>query len=60
METSSPCDTIGGFNTFVEKQKTDNSTALMRLYLFDNEYKTLYENTIISDIHKISKSEYIP
>jgi uncharacterized protein YegL len=53
-------DTIGGFNTFIHSQKKDNTDASMSLYLFDNEYTSLYENKLISEVSNIDTKTYIP
>ena len=38
-------DTIGGFNTFLDGQQTDqNGECFMSLYQFDHEYQIVYQN----------------
>ena len=51
-------DTIGGFNSFVESQKSLGGT--MSLYLFDNEFETVYEDTPIENVQKLTKETFIP
>ena len=53
-------DTIGGFNTFIDNQKKDNMEAYMSLYLFDNEYTSLYENKLISEVLNLDTKTYVP
>ena len=53
-------DTIGGFNTFIDNQKKDNTEAYMSLYLFDNEYTSLYENKLISEVSNLDTNIYVP
>ena len=51
-------DTIGGFNAFVSSQKQLGGT--MSLYLFDNEFDTIYEDLPISDVQLLTKATFIP
>jgi len=53
-------DTIGGFNTFIDSQKKDNTDASISLYLFDNEYTSLYENKLISEVSNLDTKTYVP
>ena len=53
-------DTIGGFNTFIQNQKRDNTDASMSLYLFDNDYNSIYENKVISDVPNLDNKTYVP
>ena len=51
-------DTIGGFNLFVESQKQLGGN--MSLYLFDNEFDTVYEDTPIEQVQILTTSTFIP
>ena len=51
-------DTIGGFNTFVDTQKSLGGT--MSLYLFDNEFETVYEDTPIQYVRILTENTFIP
>jgi len=51
-------DTIGGFNSFVESQKSLGGT--MSLYLFDNEFEIVYENTPIENVRVLTTNTFIP
>jgi len=53
-------DTIGGFNAFVESQKTDNPDGTLSLHLFGNDYTTLYTNKPIRDIEHLTTKTYRP
>ena len=53
-------DTIGGFNAFVKNQQETNEEANLSLYLFDNEYKTLYEKRNIKSVEMLNRSTYVP
>lgn len=49
-------DTIGGFNSYIEKNKKNNYR--ITTVLFDNEYEMLYEGVKISDVKPLTKKEY--
>ena len=51
-------DTIGGFNSFIESQKQLGGT--MSLYLFDNEFDTVYEDTNIENVQVLTKQTFVP
>ena len=51
-------DTIGGFNSFVESQKSLGGT--MSLYLFDNEFDIVYEDTRIENVRILTEKTFIP
>ena len=43
-------DTIGGFNSMLEKQRKESGDAYVSVVLFDDQAEVLYDRT---DIHKI-------
>ena len=51
-------DTIGGFNSFIESQKTNGGT--MSLYLFDNEFTTVYEDMQITNVVPLTHETFVP
>jgi len=51
-------DTIGGFNAFVDTQKSLGGT--MSLYLFDNEFEIVYEDTPIQNVRILTEKTFIP
>ncbi len=51
-------DTIGGFNTFVEEQKSKSGEAKLTTVLFDNNYQILHDGLNISDVNKLTTKEY--
>ena len=54
-------DTIGGFNSMLEKQKkAKNRNTYVTTVLFDNEYKLLYSHTSISEVKPLTEKEYSP
>jgi len=53
-------DTLGGFNHFIEKQKSDNPSGTVTLNLFAHDYDTVYENTPIEKVQKLTTDTYFP
>jgi uncharacterized protein YegL len=51
-------DTIGGYNSMLEKQKKEDGAALVSTVLFDNEIKVLHDRMSIDSIEPISGKEY--
>ena len=43
-------DTIGGFNSFVEKEKEKDINTYVTTILFDNDYEILYERKEINKV----------
>ena len=53
-------DTIGGFNSMIEKQKMVEGDANVTLVLFDHEYILLYDNCNIKEVPVLTDKEYCP
>ena len=51
-------DTIGGFNSMLEKQKKEDGEALVTTVLFDNRYELLHDRINIKGISHITDEEY--
>lgn len=51
-------DTIGGFNSLIEKQKKEGGEALVSTVLFDDESKVLYDRVPIQEVPRMSENEY--
>ncbi|MDY6308568.1 MAG: hypothetical protein SPL71_11065, partial [Oribacterium sp.] len=51
-------DTIGGFNSLIEKQKKEDGEALVSTVLFDDESKVLYDRVPIRDVPRMTENEY--
>ena len=43
-------DTIGGFNSMIEKQKKENGEALISTVLFDNASEVIHDRVNVRDI----------
>lgn len=53
-------DTIGGFNSMIEKQKTDGGDCLVSLVLFDHISEVIYDRVDIKDVPPLTEKEYYP
>lgn len=53
-------DAIGGFNSFLERQKKEPGEARMTLVQFDNEYDEVFVDKNISDVPPLNTSTYLP
>ncbi len=53
-------DTVGGFNTLLEKQKKEPGQALISTVLFDTECSVLYDRADLSRIEPMTEDSYCP
>ncbi len=51
-------DTIGGFNSMLNNQKSEVGDAFVTTVLFDNDYELLHDRLNIKDIKPITNNEY--
>lgn len=51
-------DTIGGFNSFIEKEKGKEGNTRVTTILFDHGYEVLYKRKSIHDVKELTKNEY--
>jgi uncharacterized protein YegL len=51
-------DTIGGFNSLMEKQKNEPGEANVTTVLFDNKYELLHDRIDLKDVNPITSKEY--
>ena len=51
-------DTIGGFNSMIEKQKKEEGECLVSVVLFDNDCSVLYDRVPISEVPVMTDREY--
>ena len=51
-------DTIGGFNSMLEKQKNEQGEAYVTTVLFDNEYEIIHDRLPVRDVPEMTESEY--
>ena len=53
-------DTIGGFNTLLEKQKKAEGEALVSTVLFDHETNIIHDRADIQTVPPLTEKEYVP
>lgn len=51
-------DTIGGFNSMMEKQKTENGEVLVTTVLFDNRIELLHDRMDIRALAPLTEKDY--
>ena len=51
-------DTIGGYNSLIEKQKQEESETYISTVLFDDVCEVLHDRVKLNDIHPITEKEY--
>ena len=51
-------DTIGGFNSMIEKQKREPGEALVSTVLFDNETEVIHDRVDLGKIEQLTYREY--
>ena len=51
-------DTIGGYNSMIDKQKTEEGEAVISTILFDNETEVLHDRVPLTKIGPITEKEY--
>lgn len=54
----SEADTIGGFNSFIEKEKAKDFNVKVTTILFDHLYEVLYKRKDISEVSELTSDEY--
>ncbi|MBO4920109.1 MAG: VWA domain-containing protein [Erysipelotrichaceae bacterium] len=53
-------DTIGGFNSFIEKQKEVDGDCLVSTVLFNQASKVIYDRVSLKEIRKMTRDDYLP
>ena len=51
-------DTIGGFNSFIEKERKKEFNTNVTTILFDHDYEVLYKRKSITDVKELTREEY--
>ncbi|MBQ6152722.1 MAG: hypothetical protein IJJ15_03150 [Ruminococcus sp.] len=51
-------DTIGGFNSLIEKQKKEDGDCFVTTVLFDHEYFMLHDRLKLSEIPTLTEKDY--
>ena len=51
-------DTVGGFNSLIEKQKQASGEALVSLVLFDDQCEVIHHRRVIASLEPLTKETY--
>ena len=51
-------DTIGGFNSLIEKQKKEEGEAFISTVLFDDRTEVLYDRVPVGKVEPMTDSQY--
>ena len=51
-------DTIGGFNSMIEKQKKENGEALISTVLFDNVSEVIHDRVPVQKVEPMTDGDY--
>ena len=51
-------DTIGGFNSMLEKQRKEPGDAVVSTVLFDNGTEVIHDRVVIADVPNLTDKEY--
>ena len=51
-------DTVGGFNSLIEKQRKQNAPCYVSTVLFDDVCEVLYDRVKIGDVQKMTEEQY--
>ena len=51
-------DTIGGFNSMIDKQKKESGNAFVSTILFDNVQEILHDRVGLADVKPMTDAEY--
>ena len=51
-------DTIGGFNSMIEKQKKETGETLVSTILFDNAAEVIHDRVSLKDIRELTSRDY--
>lgn len=52
-------DTIGGFNSIIEKQKKEDGTAFVTTILFDDRIETLHDRVDLQKLQPLTDKDYV-
>lgn len=56
--SGSESDTIGGYNSFLKKEKKNNCESLVTTVLFDNSYSRIVDRVEISKVNNLTEEDY--
>ena len=51
-------DTIGGYNSLIEKQKSEEGEAYVSTVLFDDEQQVIHDRVDLKEVQPLTRKEY--
>ena len=51
-------DTIGGFNSLIDKQRKEEGRAVVSTILFNHDVEVIYDRVDLNDVALLTKKEY--
>ena len=51
-------DTIGGFNSFIEKSKKEDTKTLLTTFLFSNNFTILHDRVDVNKVEPLTEKDY--
>ena len=53
-------DTIGGFNSLIEKQKREDGIAYVTTVLFDTRFERIHDRLPLNEVQLMTEKDYVP
>lgn len=53
-------DTIGGFNSLIEKQRGEEGECIVSTVLFDSKSTVLHDRVPLSEVKSMTRADYVP
>ncbi len=53
-------DTIGGFNSMLERQRENDGEALVSTVMFNNASEVVHDRVSIRDVRPLTRADYVP
>ena len=53
-------DTVGGYNSFLKKQKSENGEALITTVLFNTKMDVVHERALLSEVSPMEEKDFTP
>ena len=53
-------DTIGGFNSMIEKQRMEDGEALVSTVVFNDQSKVIHDRAPLSGVEQLTSRDYVP
>ena len=51
-------DTVGGFNSLIDKQRKQDGECYVSVVLFDNESEVIYDRVKLADVRRMTEDDY--